>query len=49
VAPQFSTAWTDYAGDLASYVDPSREALEAWWRALAKPASPHPEALSAAG
>ena len=49
VAPQFSTAWTDYAGDLASYVEPSREALDAWWRALVVPATSHRPALSAAG
>lgn len=49
VAPQFAAPWSDYSGDLAAYVDPTRVALEAWWRSLLKPASSPPEALSAAG
>lgn len=49
VSPQFAASWADYSGDLAAYVEPTREALDAWWRGLLRPASSHAGALSAAG
>lgn len=36
VAPQFSDAWGRFSGDLAAYLDPSREALERWWSTVSQ-------------
>jgi hypothetical protein len=32
VAPKFSNEWAAYAGDLSTFLTPSRDALSGWWR-----------------